>query len=76
MAPFFGVVDMAKKAKVAKFRIQKRFTVWVEKEVSAETFEEAVELARKASPGEFFTFDSGGFLDYDELQGTGVYEAW
>lgn len=67
---------MASKAKVAKFRIQKRFTVWVEKDIPAETFEAAIEIARKAQPGEFLSFDKCDLIDYDQLPGTAVSEVW
>lgn len=60
-----------------KYRIQKHFEVWVEREVKAQSLEAAVELAKGMHYEPFFEMNEGTELnDITQLPGTTVGERW
>lgn len=66
---------MASKAKTKKYRIQRRLDVWIDLEVSAESFDDAVAKAKELKPDDFISWH-GDLLDYNWLPGLSVGESW
>ena len=65
------------KPKLKTFRVQKRFEVWVEQEVKAETFDLAVQEGKNLKVGDFIEAHPGvEFNDSTEIAGFGVQENW
>jgi adenylate cyclase class IV len=58
-------------ATLKKFRVQKRFTAWMEVEIKATSFEQAVEIGKKLK---FTDFNIEN--DVSEVEGFGVQESW
>lgn len=66
---------MAKKFK--EFRIQKRFELWVETKVKAETIEEALAMSKKMDEDDFIeVLEDAELLDCTHLDGTTIGETW
>jgi len=67
---------VAAKKKTQGYRVSKRFSIWVEANIDAETFEAALEIAKKAAPSEMMEMRAYEFIDWHPLPGTGVSENW
>lgn len=64
-------------ARLKKYRVQKRFEVWLEAEVRAKDFAGAVEQGRAMNFSDFIAEDDGnGVLDVTELDGFATAEMW
>jgi len=60
-----------------KYKIQKRFELWVETTVRADSMADAVEQSRKMDYDEFVDVpESTEVLDCTSMDGTGVIEEW
>jgi hypothetical protein len=60
-----------------KFKVQKRFELWVETTIRADSLAQAVEIAGKMGSDEFIEYlESTEKLDETSLDGTGVIENW
>lgn len=59
-----------------KYRVQRRFTYWVEKIVQAEDFDQAVQIAQSLKSPQFLrpTDEYVGVIAVEELPGLGVLE--
>jgi hypothetical protein len=65
------------KPKLKTFCVQKRYEVWVQTEVKAETFDLAVQEGKNLKVGDFIEVHPGvEFNDSNELPGFGVQENW
>lgn len=62
--------------KKKKYRVQRRFTYWVEKIVQAEDFDQAVQIAKSLTSPQFLrpTDEHVGVISVEELPGLGVSE--
>lgn len=63
----------AKKANT--YNVSKRFTIWVETDIIAESLAEAVEQAEQMKPYDFAAFNKQ-LNDWEPLKGTSVSEDW
>lgn len=62
---------------MAKYRIQQRYEVWVEKTIQAESLDEAIDVMKGSTFDDFLTTKAkANVVDFTELDGTGVQEGW
>jgi len=68
---------MASKSKLKTFSVSKRYVVWVDTYVKAESFEQAAVIRDSLKVSDFLTTTDGSSVnDYDPLPGGGIYESW
>lgn len=67
---------MAKKVTQKTYSVSKRFDMWVEAEIKAESMTEALVIRDNMGIRDFVEIPSGGLNDYNELPGGGVHESW
>lgn len=62
---------------MAKYRIQKRYEVWVDKIIQADSLDEAFDVMRASTFDDFLTTKAkANVVDFTELSGAGVQEEW
>ncbi len=63
------------KDKLQNYNVSKRFIIWVETDVKAESLTDAVAKAEALKPADFAEFDRP-MTDWEPIKGTSVSEDW